>query len=553
MPLPTDATQRTETTRSVWLAVLAILVVGLLCYAPCLDAAELDKEEARRALPAREMLQSGDYVVPTIWERTYLAKPPMMFWTIAAVASLRGGVDELATRIPSVAGTLLTALLLFFFGRRVFGASTGLVAALLFLVSPGVFEKGALGELEATLALYVFAASACLWMSVQETASARSRRVFVALGCVALSAGTMTKGPVALLFHGGALLGVLFAKKQLRLLLRPVCWLPVVVALAVLGTWVLLVIQHVDGDRAVSTWTAEMSRAKDLGLGNYWKDRRKFTVGILAAFLPGSLLCLTGCLARFRRRSDALPARADSGGPADATMVVRFLAIAMLGTLLFFLLQPGARTRFYYPVLPWCALVGGHLVVRAFARRWLWTVHLLVALVALLGVTMVAGGVVLHFRMIQDIGVFSAFGHVLLVLLAATVVWTVRGFWRPPCLARLIAPLALVVCARLVHVTELIPQHEAEQVKHAFGRKLDELVPEGEIVDLRFWKGFNELSYTRRRLVHAEVAEPVGEHRYVLAFAGDVEQLERQSERKLVEVAPLRLVAGDWLKLLEVR
>jgi len=150
-------------TRPGW--ALWILLVGVLLYFPSFAAGELDDEEGRRAIPAREMIASGDYELPTVWQQPYLNKPPFYPWTVALASTVTGGVNEAATRLPSVVATILTALGLFAFARSRGRPRAGGLAGLLFLVSFATFEKGAVGELEASLALFVLGSIALIWTS----------------------------------------------------------------------------------------------------------------------------------------------------------------------------------------------------------------------------------------------------------------------------------------------------------------------------------------------------------------------------------------------------
>ena len=70
--------------------VALLLALGALLYGPWLALPPFHGEESRRALPAREMLASGDWVLPTIWGRAYLHKPPGHFWLVAGCARLTG-------------------------------------------------------------------------------------------------------------------------------------------------------------------------------------------------------------------------------------------------------------------------------------------------------------------------------------------------------------------------------------------------------------------------------------------------------------------------------
>src|SRR5262245_42888519 len=120
------------------LACLAIAGLALLLYAPYLGAEELHYEEARRALPAREMLASGDWVLPTIWGRPYLAKPPFLYWCIAGLGAARGAIDEVTTRLPSLLATVATAVAILALGARWFSRRAGVAAALCWLLAPAV-------------------------------------------------------------------------------------------------------------------------------------------------------------------------------------------------------------------------------------------------------------------------------------------------------------------------------------------------------------------------------------------------------------------------------
>ena len=57
------------------------------------DAKSLGSHEGYAIVPAREMLLSGDYVVPRFGDLPRLKKPPLIYWTVVASAKLAGGLD----------------------------------------------------------------------------------------------------------------------------------------------------------------------------------------------------------------------------------------------------------------------------------------------------------------------------------------------------------------------------------------------------------------------------------------------------------------------------
>jgi 4-amino-4-deoxy-L-arabinose transferase-like glycosyltransferase len=85
----------------------------------------LTDHEALLAGTAKVMLQSGDWIVPRIGDRTWVEKPPLPQWLAAACALLLQRWDEWSMRMPfalaGMASVLLTAHLAF----RLFGPQVG--------------------------------------------------------------------------------------------------------------------------------------------------------------------------------------------------------------------------------------------------------------------------------------------------------------------------------------------------------------------------------------------------------------------------------------------
>src|SRR3954451_13841374 len=86
----------------------------------------------------------------------------MTMWTLAIAGSLRGDVDPLAIRLPSLVAVVLTSLLVYAY-TRTFTTQTGAATAALAYATIGqVLQIGRLGESEALFALLV-SGSLLLW------------------------------------------------------------------------------------------------------------------------------------------------------------------------------------------------------------------------------------------------------------------------------------------------------------------------------------------------------------------------------------------------------
>ena len=129
--------------------VLVLVLTWAAIYLPGLGGMELKGEEGRRILPARVMMQTGDYVLPWSEGKPYHRKPPLINWSIAASFHALGGESEFAARLPSALAVLLLALTAAWAGRILAGPAGAWWLPLAILTTIGAVEKGRLAEIEA--------------------------------------------------------------------------------------------------------------------------------------------------------------------------------------------------------------------------------------------------------------------------------------------------------------------------------------------------------------------------------------------------------------------
>ena len=131
------------------LLILTLVLTWAAIYLPGLGGMELKGEEGRRILPARVMMQTGDYVLPYSEGKPYHRKPPLINWSIAASFKSLGGESEFAARLPSALSVLLLALTAACAGRILAGPAGAWWLPLAILTTIGAVEKGRLAEIEA--------------------------------------------------------------------------------------------------------------------------------------------------------------------------------------------------------------------------------------------------------------------------------------------------------------------------------------------------------------------------------------------------------------------
>jgi 4-amino-4-deoxy-L-arabinose transferase-like glycosyltransferase len=463
-------------------SIAALVLVGGLLYLPSLATPQFEKEEARRAIPAREMLASGNYVLPTIWGRPYLNKPPLYFWAVAAASRITGGVDEASTRFPAVLSTIVTALFVYGFGSALFGTRAGLLAGAVFLVSLASFEKGVLGEIEAAFVCAVFGSSALLW-----SASRGSSGALLGSGLL-LAAALLLKGPPALVFFLGAGLGIAAAGPGVGYLRSWRLWLPLGIGLGLAGVWVGLLLQQPGAEGFQRVWIAQLSRSSGASLAAYLHDRGRFVVSVLVALFPISLVCLAALGTPTWRRLQA-----------DAR--VRFIEIAVAAGLLFFLLAVGTRPRYAYPVVPMACLLAGVFLDAVLAERddavALERLRICGALVLGAGVIAAAAALASHVRPIGGIAGLDAWGWGLMgatLIVCVTGLRRVAGGSRQPVVVHAFLVIALL---RLLQLTQLVPQLAGERPLVARVAEFQQALPADARLRVHVSAQFNALFYLR--------------------------------------------------------
>lgn len=223
-------------TKKQWLIIGVFLALYIL---PLGFRPLVIPDESRYAEIPREMLASGNWVVPRLDGLRYFEKPVLGYW-LNGMSMLLFGQNNFAVRIPSALAAGLSALLLFYLIRR--GRHEDLdplVPPIIFLSSLEVFFVGTFAVLDSMFSLFLTATMVFLFLALQQ--EKRSERyLFYALAGAASGCSFMTKGFLAFAIPGVALLPYLIWKKRLWSFLAN-SWVPLLTLLATVSPWVLAV------------------------------------------------------------------------------------------------------------------------------------------------------------------------------------------------------------------------------------------------------------------------------------------------------------------------
>jgi 4-amino-4-deoxy-L-arabinose transferase-like glycosyltransferase len=195
----------------------AALLLALCCvlYLPGVAAIELySRGEAREALAVREVVQSGQWLVPMRPDGQLTKKPPLFYWTGMLASRLLPTWPEGAVRLPSVVAGTVGVLAIACLGPTAIGVAAG--SAALILATSFEWLRAATSArvdmlLSAAMTLVLLG-----WTARLSGGSARWPDLLVGLGT---ALAVLAKGPIGAGFPAAALVMTALVARD-RTLLR---------------------------------------------------------------------------------------------------------------------------------------------------------------------------------------------------------------------------------------------------------------------------------------------------------------------------------------------
>jgi 4-amino-4-deoxy-L-arabinose transferase-like glycosyltransferase len=192
-------------TLSDYTYVAGIAVIGFFLYYDNLGSYPLVMwDESIYAIAAKHMAREGYWLVPHVSGglseipiHPFLEKPPLVMW-LQAFSILIFGVTELAVRLQSATFAILTAVVVYVFGRELHSRRVGVLGGVVFLTTPAVYgltNAGRLGGLDIALVFFGTLLIFFVWLAIERDDS----RLLVP-GGLAASAAVLTKGAGAGIF-----------------------------------------------------------------------------------------------------------------------------------------------------------------------------------------------------------------------------------------------------------------------------------------------------------------------------------------------------------------
>lgn len=342
----------TKTTWREWQLGLLVLFV-LAAYFTRLTELSIRGEESRRGLVAREMIETGDWIIPRTQGVPLFSRPPLQNWLIASLALVRGDVDAVAIRLPSICAILLTCIVIYRYSRIFLSPLGALAAGLSFASMAQVLELGRVGETDALFTLFV--SGALLAWHGGRMRGVSAVRVWCA-GYALAALGTLTKGPQAPVYFVAPVGLYLLSTRNWRDLFTRAHAAGIATFFAVLATWQVPCVLQVGLDGTRQMYVRDVGhRFMDATWFSFGEHLAVYPLELLVCLLPWSALFIVWFNREFRRTL----------GPSRDHVLFLAICLAVAFPTVWF--PPGSRPRYFMSLYPCLAILMG-LVVERVAR-----------------------------------------------------------------------------------------------------------------------------------------------------------------------------------------
>lgn len=340
------------------LQIVLLVAFGLIWFSNLEYRKLVNPDEGRYAEIAREMVASGDWTTPRLNDIKYFDKPALQFWATAAAYSVFGA-HHWTARLWSALTGFLGVLMVFFAGRKLFGASAGWSAALVLGSSLLWVFVGHVNTLDMGVAFFLSAAVCAFLLAQDDGADARARRRWMLAAWAGLALAVLSKGLIGLVLPGAAIVLYMLIERDWRLPGR-LHFLPG------LGLFLLLTLP----------WFVAVSLANPEFLRFFFihEHFERFLTTTHERYEPPYYfvpVLLGGMLPWTVTLVDAL-ARAWKRAPEKKFQVQRFLLVWATVVFLFFSASNSKLLSYILPMFPALALLVGARLPQLGARALAW-------------------------------------------------------------------------------------------------------------------------------------------------------------------------------------
>ncbi len=333
------------------ISIIAIINIAyfLLAYIVTLGSnfPLISPDETRYAEIAREMINTGNWVVPKLLGINYFEKPVMVYW-MNVFSELTFGYNAFAVRFSSAISVGITALIIYLFISKI--STFKLIAALSALIYLGfgfVYGVGTFAVLDSQLTMFITASLVLFYAAWASKTKLRLNLLLAAFG-VLVGCAFMAKGFLAFAVVVATIAPFLIWQGQWKRIFT-LCWVPLIFAIAISLPWSLEVYYKAPDFWRYFFWVENYGRFFDANAAGmsaqYHPEPFWFFIPVLlVGMLPWTIHIPSAVRGYFKKKAFKEP-------------VFRYLACWIIFQTLFFTSSSGKLATYFLPIFPALAIL----------------------------------------------------------------------------------------------------------------------------------------------------------------------------------------------------
>jgi 4-amino-4-deoxy-L-arabinose transferase-like glycosyltransferase len=502
-------------------------------YLPFLGLPVWDGNEPLRVIIAKEMLKTGDWIMPMLHGNPYITKPPMMNWLIAGSGSLFGVVNEWTSRAPSVCTVFATSLSVYFMTKKWLSREARLFASVAVICMIGLIKKGRTAEID-SLFIFFITITLLIWLNGYVRQWKPLMLWSISLSLVGV--GFLTKGPQVIAYFYLTVFAYLLFRKKMSFFFSKEHLSGLLFFALILGIYVSFVLQHVTFERYMQMWFSQIVvRAESKTSFSFFQHLIAYPLEALLAFMPWTLLAIPVIFSKdLRRQTKEL---------LGNELFVFSLVMVIVNFPLYWVL-PNARFRYFLPAGPFVAF-GFAVLFELYLKR---AGENTVITRFFNGLLMFCAGAAL----ISSIGAIAAvfflqarvspsFPAPLLILICSLIFLGVYIIYTKPAIIPQQIPLWLAFTTGLVFLTYAYTDIQFDTTKNnnprQIAQRIDSVLPEdaGRIYEMGYRRFLGITCYINRDIIQLDEfsdLQSLGSREEKTYFLFDTKYLEARDYRK---------------------
>lgn len=286
--------------------ILAIFIIFMPFFMLYLGVPSFwEEDDSVRAEISREMFVGGDFLNTYFNYQSRFDKPPFIYWVNSVFYGVFG-INEFSSRVGSSLFAILTLVVVYFFGKKLFNTKIGAMSVLILGSSFFYFVNSQLVSVDSAFIFFISLALYYFYIAYAD----KKYISFIPLG-ICLGVGTLVKGPVIFILVGLSIVIFLlceFINKKNRDLVyikNKYLWLGLFIALAIPFLWYYLIISKYHSDFINEHFIYRMVARFTVGIEGHTGPWYYYFVILFIAVIPWSWFVINTLSLAWFKKSDA--------------------------------------------------------------------------------------------------------------------------------------------------------------------------------------------------------------------------------------------------------